>query len=121
VTDPLLDAALRYARAGLPVLPLGVLTKTPNGRLVPHAIKQATTDEETIRDWWGRVSRCNVGVKPEECVGPDPQEADYHLEGSLDDVPSVHVALIGTVDVLVISASASQGAAGIGCAATSPL
>src|SRR5262249_13355365 len=44
-----LDAALEYARKGLPVFPCSPLDKKP---LTPHGFKDATTDEAQIRAWW---------------------------------------------------------------------
>lgn len=55
----LLDAALLYAQWGWPVFPLRPGTKEPATR---HGFKEATTDEDTIRHWWRRTSRANVGI-----------------------------------------------------------
>jgi hypothetical protein len=77
VGNPLLAAALDYARRGWPVLPLhsirdGACTcgkadcdrpgKHPLNRLVRHGVKDATTDEEIIRVWWNAAPWANVGV-----------------------------------------------------------
>jgi len=52
-----LDAALKYAREGWPVLPLR--GKVP---LTKHGVKDATRDEAQIREWWTRWPDANIGV-----------------------------------------------------------
>src|SRR4051812_3637204 len=74
ILNPMLHQALRYAATGIPVLPLfepkdggcacgdptckrpGKHPRTPNG------VNDATTDEETIRSWWGRWRHANIGL-----------------------------------------------------------
>lgn len=58
-----LEAALKYAAAGHPVLPIVPGGKLPLAELVPHGLKDATTDEATIRGWWERHPRANVGMR----------------------------------------------------------
>ncbi len=73
----LLAAALSYARRGWPVLPLHSIRdgrctcrkpecdrpgKHPLGRFVPQGVKDATTDENTIRAWWASVPAANIGL-----------------------------------------------------------
>jgi len=60
--NALLEAALEYADRGWPVLPIEPKGKAPAGKLVPHGVKQATTDERTIRYWWRRLTTANVGL-----------------------------------------------------------
>ena len=74
----LLRAALSYARRGWPVLPLHKITprgcscgspgcgspaKHPRTR---HGLDDATTDESTIRSWWRRWPRANIGLRTGE-------------------------------------------------------
>jgi hypothetical protein len=62
-SNPLLAAALAYARRGWSVLPLQVAEKTPDGRLVPHGLSDASSDEAVIRQWWAASPRANVGIR----------------------------------------------------------
>jgi hypothetical protein len=56
-------AALSYAtRWGLHVLPLLVARKEPHGLSVPHGYRDASSDPNTIADWWHRAPRANVGI-----------------------------------------------------------
>lgn len=55
----MLEAAIRYAKAGWAVLPLQPRGKAP---LTPHGVKDATTDIETIRGWWRRWPHANLGL-----------------------------------------------------------
>jgi hypothetical protein len=81
-TNSLLDAALRYARRGLPVFPLWPVLlfkygftcgcgrgtrcespgKHPLGTLVPNGLKSATTDDKVITDWWTAWPNANIGI-----------------------------------------------------------
>ena len=73
----LLASALTYAELGIPVFPLHSPGDGPSGcdcrrrdcgrdaakhpRTV-HGLKDATTDEATIRRWWGLWPRANIGA-----------------------------------------------------------
>jgi putative DNA primase/helicase len=72
----LLKAALDYANRGIPVLPVYPIRdgkcscpapdcrspgKHPIPTLVPTGLKEATTDEATIRRWWGVWPDANIG------------------------------------------------------------
>ena len=54
-----LDAALEYARKGIPVFPCNPLDKKP---LTSHGFKDATTDEAQIQAWWGRWPNAMVAA-----------------------------------------------------------
>lgn len=54
-----LEYALAYAALSWPVLPIKPGTKSPLGG---KGIKHATTDEKTIRDWWGRWPSAGMAV-----------------------------------------------------------
>ena len=75
----LLNAALLYANLGWPVLPLWWPTtdgtcscrggascanpgKHPLAGLVPHGLKDASTDHGVLEDWWTRYPEANVGL-----------------------------------------------------------
>lgn len=55
----LIQAACRYARLGLKVLPLQCRKKRP---ITKHGVKDATTDLDQIRRWWNQHPRANVGI-----------------------------------------------------------
>src|SRR5438445_6925513 len=78
----MLDAALEYAGRGIPVFPVwGVVGrrclcgrtdcdrpgKHPIGRLVLNGVKNATTDDVTIRAWWREEPKANIGTPTGEC------------------------------------------------------
>lgn len=57
--NAMLEAALRYASWGWPVLPLQPNSKIP---ATAHGVHDATTDPEQIHKWWGRDPSMNIGV-----------------------------------------------------------
>lgn len=61
VSSKTFEMALQLAENGWPVFPVQPGEKRPCGRLVEHGLKEATTDPQTIRDWWGVVPSANIG------------------------------------------------------------
>ncbi len=114
MTGTMLDAALEYSqRYNLPIFPVwGVSNgccrcgkiecehpgKHPLGRLVPHAFKEATTDEATIRKWWGSEPEANIGTPTADRVvldvdprhgGDKAVDALVQQYGSLPATPEI--------------------------------
>lgn len=58
----ILTAALAYAAQGFHVFPCEPRDKRPLGTLVPHGVKQATVDPQTIARWWTREPEANIGI-----------------------------------------------------------
>jgi hypothetical protein len=88
--NPLLLAALRYARRGWQVIPLHTIidgtcscgnpacASPAKHPLTPHGLKDATTDEATILRWWHEAPPANVGIATGPAsgffmIGPDGQ------------------------------------------------
>ena len=77
----LLAAALQYARAGCAVMPLhstkhggcscGKDSCSSPGKhpRTPHGVKDATTEETTIRKWWTQWRHANIGIATGEGSG----------------------------------------------------
>ncbi|GAB3718774.1 bifunctional DNA primase/polymerase [Nocardiopsis nanhaiensis] len=57
-----LQAALDLAARSWPVFPCAPGAKEPLGALVPHGVKDATTDPARITDWWTRCPDANVAI-----------------------------------------------------------
>lgn len=77
-------SALWWARKGVPVLPLYYplddgtcschdaectsIGKHPIRTLVPRGLTQASTDPDTVRDWWAQEPYANIGIRTGEMV-----------------------------------------------------
>lgn len=61
--NPFFIAAKAYAKRGWAVLPLTPQAKQPLGKLVPHGLKDATTDEDRIVRWWQGDPMANIGIR----------------------------------------------------------
>jgi hypothetical protein len=76
--NPRLAAALRYARAGWPVLPCVPGEKVP---ATPHGFHDASSDPQRIAAWWTASPGRNVGIGT-GVPGPDVLDIDRHPDGS---------------------------------------
>jgi hypothetical protein len=56
---PLLEFALRYARAGFKVMPVKPRDKVP---LTKHGAHDATSDPEQVLKWWAQWPNANIGI-----------------------------------------------------------
>jgi hypothetical protein len=74
MTDATLRQALAYARRGWPVFPCLPGQKIPATR---HGYRDATTDQQQIKDWFGRGSRWNLAIAT-GAPGPDVLDVDQH-------------------------------------------
>jgi len=92
-------SAAWYARQGWAVLPLD--GKVPIGKLVPHGLRDATTDNEMIKTWWKRAPAANIGiVVPDGLVvldidGPEGEDSLNKLQLEIGDLPSTVESRIG--------------------------
>ena len=57
--NKMLKCALYYAKSGLAVFPLKPKSKMP---IYPGGFKIATTNSETITDWWNNHPSANIGI-----------------------------------------------------------
>lgn len=66
----LLEAALEYARVGIPIFPLAQRSKRP---IYMGGFNQATVDTKQIEAWWADNPGANIGAVPGRvgCIVPD--------------------------------------------------
>ena len=62
------DAAIAYARLGYRVFPILPGLKKPAGALVEHGVNDATGAEATIRCWFAREPKANIGLACEGLI-----------------------------------------------------
>jgi len=114
----MLDAAIAYARRGLPVFPIWPVVqfdddrfacccgkglrcespgKHPMARLVPHGLKDATTDAERVKHLWSCAPNANVGIATGLVVvlDVDRREALAELESKHGPLPETWRATTG--------------------------
>jgi len=99
MNSSILNAALNYARQGIPVFPCR-LDKKP---LTPHGFKDATTDEAQILEWWTTWPGAMIGVPMGAASGLwaldiDCAKAEGDADGfaSLQSLTGVHGDLSAT-------------------------
>jgi len=87
-----ISVALAYIAAGIPVFPCRALTETrpervydPKSPLTQHGFKEASVDEETVRDWWRRNPEALVGIPTGAKTGFFAVDVDVK-EGKAGDV-----------------------------------
>lgn len=99
--ESMLDYALAYARRGWPVFPLGKKSKLP---LIPkdeggRGCLDATTDEDTIRAWWGKSPNSNIGIATGRVfwvLDVDTKHADAAVWLEAVELPETVTAITGT-------------------------
>jgi P4 family phage/plasmid primase-like protien len=116
--NPLLAAALAYARRGWRVHPLKPKDKTPISK---NGCKDATLDEQQIKKWWSTFPNANIGL----ATGQDFFVIDIDPDGlawaEANDLPQTHESVTGRLGKhllykmpdKMISNSASQIARGV--------
>jgi len=55
-------AAVAYVRRDVAVFPVEPGGKRPAGKLVPHGLKQASSEESDVLRWWGLLPEANIGL-----------------------------------------------------------
>jgi hypothetical protein len=95
----MIRAALSYAARGWPVFPVRPGDKRP---LTPNGVKDATTDETIIRQWWRRWPDANVGIATGQASGIGVLDIDPRNGGdeSLRDLEARYGPLPETVTAL---------------------
>ncbi|MFI8631259.1 bifunctional DNA primase/polymerase [Microbacterium sp. NPDC077663] len=73
----LVDAALAYGAAGVPVFPCAPGAKVP---LTKHGFHDATTDPGRIRSWWSWMPEANIALRTGTTV--DVVDVDVHGVGT---------------------------------------
>ena len=111
-----LETALALARRGFSLFPAHYAdnghcscgaadcsspAKHPIGRLVPHGLKDATTDEAAIRAWWTAEPRANISIATEAShlvvLDVDPRHGgDESLEQLQALVGKIETAIVQT-------------------------
>ncbi len=89
--------ALDYAASDWAVFPLLPNTKRP---ATEHGLKDASTDHDTIREWWSRWPNANIGIAlPPELVAVDIDVKDVDGHATMAELAAPHGGLPGTLTV----------------------
>lgn len=89
--------ALDYAASDWPVFPLLPNTKRP---ATEHGLKNASTDPDTIREWWTRWPNANIGIAlPHDLVGVDIDVKDVDGHATMAELAAQHGGLPETLTV----------------------
>ena len=74
-TTPLPEAAVIFARAGVPVFPCAPGGKQP---VTGQGFKNATTDLAQVQAWWHRFPAANIGMPTGAASGAVVVDVDVH-------------------------------------------
>jgi hypothetical protein len=77
----ILNAALAYAGAGIPVFPCNSADKSP---LTQHGFKDASTEPGQIRKWWSKHPNAMIGVPTGSASGVFAVDLDVNKEKGVD-------------------------------------
>lgn len=97
--NDLTKAAVDFAERGYPIFPLWPRTKNP---ATEHGLKDASTDLDQVRRWWGRNPDANIGL----VTGPDSRcwvldvDNNENGEANLRRLEADNEALPETVETL---------------------
>jgi Bifunctional DNA primase/polymerase, N-terminal len=81
MANEILEAALDYAKHGIPVFPVNPLDKHP---LCEHGFKDATTNASQIETWWQHNPNAMIGIPTGEASGYWVLDADVDPVKGLD-------------------------------------
>ena len=111
--NPLLEAALAYAAAGIPVFPLIPRDKKP---ATSNGFKDATTDAAKIRSWWQTWRHANIGVPTGKASGwlaidiDAKNGATYDTLAALGRLPQTRMAQTPSGGLHLVFAYPASGA-----------
>lgn len=81
-----LDSALHYASIGWHIFPIAPGQKIP---LTSHGVKDATTDENQIHEWWSKWPNANIAVACGSQSGIYVVDVDVSSDGSVNGLESL--------------------------------
>ena len=88
--------APKYAAAGHPCLPVQPHAKSPLAELVPHGLRDATTDPEVLADWLRRAPDANIAIRCDGLIvlDVDPGGEESLAELAKAEIPIRHDAVV---------------------------